>query len=117
MNQQIKQSWLGALRSGDYQQTRGRLRDTTGFCCLGVLCDLYAKEKNLKWEEYPLQMGCGYRLYDESCTLPKQVMDWSGLQESNPTLTYDDELNMDLARLNDDGFSFNSISNLIEEQL
>lgn len=41
MDQELKQRWLTALRSGDYQQGRGRLkthRDT--YCCLGVLCDV-----------------------------------------------------------------------------
>ena len=29
-----------ALRSGKYRQTRGRLRDSKGFCCLGVACEI-----------------------------------------------------------------------------
>jgi hypothetical protein len=37
MNEQIKQRWIEALRSGEYEQTQGRLRDETGYCCLGVL--------------------------------------------------------------------------------
>jgi hypothetical protein len=110
MNQQVKTKWLDALRSGNYHQTQGRLRDTEGFCCLGVLCDLYTKEKGLNWDEYPVENG--YRLYDESCTLPEQVMNWSGLEETNPTL-----IEADLARLNDDGFGFSDIADLIEEQL
>ena len=46
------QKWVDALRSGEYKQTRGALRgDDEGnepkFCCLGVACDLYAKETNV----------------------------------------------------------------------
>ena len=41
MNKAIKKKWLKALRSGEYEQGRGRLCDTSGevhkFCCLGVL--------------------------------------------------------------------------------
>ena len=35
------QRWIQALRSGEYQQTRGQLNHPTeGYCCLGVLCEL-----------------------------------------------------------------------------
>ena len=36
----LMQDWIAALRSGDYTQTGSHLRDETGFCCLGVLCDI-----------------------------------------------------------------------------
>ena len=111
MNQQVKTQWLGALRSGEYDQTRGRLRDYTGFCCLGVLCDLYLKETNNEWEHYPLENA--YRLFDESCTLPLEVMAWAGLPETNPIIP----CKSDLACINDDGSSFAEIADMIEEQL
>jgi hypothetical protein len=45
----VKEKWLEALRSGDYQQTRETLRkddhDGTKFCCLGVLNDLFMDER------------------------------------------------------------------------
>lgn len=44
MNQEIKKRWIQALTSGDYSQTQENLRDRTGFCCLGVLCDLYFRD-------------------------------------------------------------------------
>jgi hypothetical protein len=45
MNPQLKQSWLAALRSGEYKQAFGHLRITTGMgdvrhCAMGVLYDL-----------------------------------------------------------------------------
>ena len=40
MNPELKQKWVAALRSGDYEQARGALGDGTGYCCLGVLCDI-----------------------------------------------------------------------------
>jgi len=40
MNQEIKTQWIKALRSGKYSQTTETLQDSTGFCCLGVLCDV-----------------------------------------------------------------------------
>lgn len=36
-----KAEWVAALRSGEYAQGTGLLRDFDNrFCCLGVLCDL-----------------------------------------------------------------------------
>lgn len=40
MNREIKAQWLSALRSGKYKKTKNRLKSETGFCCLGVLCDI-----------------------------------------------------------------------------
>ena len=47
MISEFKETWLTALRSGKYQQTRGRLRKSNAhdtFCCLGVLQDIVAPE-------------------------------------------------------------------------
>jgi hypothetical protein len=41
----LRTEWTTALRSGKYQQTRGKLRDRTGYCCLGVLCDVSGEGK------------------------------------------------------------------------
>lgn len=40
MNAELKAKWLAALRSDDYKQAHGQLRDKTGYCCIGVLCDV-----------------------------------------------------------------------------
>lgn len=40
MDPKIKKQWTKALRSGEYKQGRGKLRTRTGYCCLGVLCDI-----------------------------------------------------------------------------
>ena len=41
-----KDAWLTALRGDDYDQTKSALHDTTGFCCLGVQCDVLG----VKWQ-------------------------------------------------------------------
>jgi hypothetical protein len=38
MDPNLKAKWVEALRSGEFNQTTGRLHDYEGFCCLGVLC-------------------------------------------------------------------------------
>lgn len=47
MNPEIKTKWVEALRSGKYKQGKKSLRSREGdkYCCLGVLCDLYAANK------------------------------------------------------------------------
>ncbi len=49
----MRDKWIAALRSGDYKQTIGTLRDATGsHCCLGVLCELYSNNGKGHWVEY-----------------------------------------------------------------
>ena len=40
----MRDLWLEALRSGEYEQGHGQLRDGDSFCCLGVLCALHAEQ-------------------------------------------------------------------------
>jgi hypothetical protein len=111
MNPQIKQKWVSALRSSDYQQTKGRLRKEDKFCCLGVLCDLYGKENNKEWQHNEV---IGYFYENHSFSLPSSVVEWSGIADSNPLVN--DEIGT-LSGLNDRGSTFNEIADVIEEQL
>ena|ERR1700733_8491047 len=45
INRELAEKWIEALRSGKYPQTKGRLRSSLGFCCLGVLCDIVSPDK------------------------------------------------------------------------
>ena len=64
MDPTLKAEWLRRLRSGDYQQGAGRLRDAADhFCCIGVLID--AKDPD-GWVEYG---SGGYSYEDENGTL------------------------------------------------
>jgi hypothetical protein len=112
MNPQIKQKWVDALRSGDYQQTQRRLHDENGFCCLGVLCDLYGKENNVEWD----LTNNGHNVYvfqDKKGILPLSVIEWAGVEDDNPEICGETPL----SRLNDSGSTFNEIADLIEEHL
>lgn len=110
MKPDIKAQWLTALRSGDYRQGQGYLRQGDQYCCLGVLCDLYGKAVGPEWEElledYPNQVQ--YML-DNDTTLPFEVQEWAGIPgKPNP---------LDLAALNDNGATFEELANIIEEEL
>jgi len=112
MNPQIKQKWVSALRSGEYQQTQKRLRTEDGFCCLGVLCDLYIKENNVEWNL--ANDGHTYEFQDNKSILPSSVMEWAGVERHNPDINNGTET---LAGLNDTGCTFEQIADLIEEHL
>ncbi len=126
MNSQVKEKWIAALRSGEYQQGDGKLRNRDGYCCLGVLCDLYSKEKNTKWEfrgdDETIHLPMDYWYFDgESEFLPKSVMEWAEIEADCPEVAVEDEdagesIYDSIANLNDSGYSFSALSNIIEEQ-
>ena len=131
MNTQIKQKWIDALRSGKYEQGSEKLRTVTGYCCLGVLCDLYSQEHNTQWEfrgdEEINPQSQDYWYFDEySEFLPESVMNWAELKSHNPTVRVDVEDDEDednwsytdqLSDVNDSGYDFSQIANIIEAQL
>jgi hypothetical protein len=110
MNPQIKQKWVSALRSGDYQQTQEHLHDKNGFCCLGVLCDLYGKEHNVEWNL--ANMPGYYAFQGRETVLPLSVIEWAGVIGIDPLIG-----KVSLAELNDKGSTFEQIADLIEEHL
>lgn len=62
MNKEVKAKWVAALRSGEYKQGKGRLKNINNeYCCLGVLCAL--KTNN------PMEL--------ERCYPSESVVSWS----------------------------------------
>lgn len=118
MNSQIKQKWIDALKSGEYQQTSGHLRTEQGYCCLGVLCNIYAEAKNNDevqlnlWNKYDDH----YEILGEGLILPGEVRKWAGLSD-NDVFYYDEGESVYLASLNDSGMSFNQIAQVIEDKI
>lgn len=118
MDQVIKQRWVEALRSGEYEQTIGTLHNDEGFCCLGVLCDLAYKEGAVTRTRIDdMRHGYGTRL--EVGVLPPEVVSWAGMEDSDPVVAEDgDDGLFTLAELNDEeGCTFEEIADIIEEQL
>lgn len=124
MNQEIKAKWVSALRSGKYRQAKERLQsDSGGFCCLGVLCDLYIKEHPslAEWHFNP-DYTYGSTSIKSSGTfehiyLPSDVANWAGFPASGDVIVSHDHEDTGLSELNDEGMSFADIAALIEEQL
>lgn len=127
MNTQVKEKWIAALRSGEYEQGQQRLRGRDGFCCLGVLCDLYSKETAKDWEfrgnDETIHLPMDYWYFDEESEfLPQSVMEWAGIETNCPEVAVEDDdvgesIYDSIANLNDSGYSFSALSNIIEEQL
>lgn len=130
MNPQVKEKWIDALLSGKYEQGSEKLRSVTGYCCLGVLCDLYSQEQNTEWEfrgneETNLQPQDYWYFEGESEFLPDSVREWAGMAFKNPQVRVDvspeedeDEwfYHDEIANLNDSGYTFEELSKLIKEQ-
>jgi hypothetical protein len=134
MKKRIKDKWVNALRSGEYKQGRNALMKMgddgkpAGYCCLGVLCDLYAnskegKEIGAKWE--PSGYLNEQRFLGTTTYLPARVMDWAGLETSNPLIPKGRSGNKtSLAQLNDGedaehigAKTFKQIATVIEKYL
>jgi hypothetical protein len=100
---------LKALRSGEYKQTKEMLQDEYGYCCLGVMCDVFEKEtgRTLRKED-----DTGH-IYGGSLEEQEGVQRWVGLQGflggSHSKFT--------LAELNDEeGYTFSQIADFIESE-
>lgn len=111
MKEDVKAEWVEALRSGDYPQTTGMLRNTdkgvVGYCCLGVLCDLYQKSNPpLSWDEW-------------SNGVPvDKVYEWAGVDPGKGFFSVVDGRPVSLIRYNDERlYTFPMIADVIEAQL
>lgn len=127
MKASIKKKWLEALRSGKYQQGRGQLKCMgERYCCLGVLTDLYLKEKPKKRAWFGELKGADKDvdtvIGPSMAYTPLEVMQWAGLPDQNPVVKFKGK-NTSLADLNDgsggigEPRSFLRIAQVIEKQL
>ena len=116
MNADVKDLWVAALRSGTYTQTTGALQNAYGFCCLGVLCDLYCQEVGGNWapsedEELIVFTDADGNTNFETC--PDGVVEWAEFDDDNPYVS-----GRHLSDWNDgEKISFDEIANLINENL
>lgn len=123
MNQPVVKEWVSALRSGEYEQAKEVLATEHGYCCLGVLCELYSKTvkpiKTIVQNEIEDDVGNLRTVWDteydkETEILPKCVMEWAGLR--SPEGGFTDASITSLASLNDNGKTFAEIADVIESK-
>lgn len=80
------EAWLLALESGMYAQASGKLRDETGYCCLGVACEAYrVNTAQGEWRDNgPLRMTFEQGASHENNYLAELVYTWLSLSSPNP---------------------------------
>jgi hypothetical protein len=107
MKKEIRDKWLAALRSGEYEQTTGILRNTTpAYCCLGVLCEVAGvPRRDIKIQsEYDFS-SFGH-IGISACNLPDHFLGITVAQESR------------LISMNDlEGQNFTAIADWIEANI
>lgn len=94
MKEEMAKKWVEALRSGNFQQGKGRLLMDNKFCCLGVLCEI-----------------SGEHWYTQGAYLPERIMLETGVQTSHGVIPSHGD---SLVCLNDSGKSFSDIADIIE---
>lgn len=140
MNAELRQDWINALRSGDYDQTIGELhRDIAsdyvrdiltgtslpapaGYCCMGVLADLCVKKWPGKfgWNDASVVWFPGVAVYDDGplpVILTGEQSTTSGELMGMGNLLGINEYETDLINLNDGGSKFTAIADYIEEHV
>ncbi len=120
MNQELKEKWVKALRSGDYKQDTGKLRsEEDGFCCLGVAVDVLMPKEWVNsgdsyfphWTAGPKQELLMPTEGDNNTTegfLPPRLAKRIGITQRRQEI---------LAKMNDDGKAFPEIADYIEKNL
>ena len=117
MKYKVMKKWIKALRSGKYKQGRYFLKqldrkNQPRHCCLGVLCELYNEEMK-KNHKKSLVIEKTNNSFWVNSNLPKVVMNWSGVRDSDGAIENDEHLC--LTNLNDKGKGFKTIANIIEK--
>jgi hypothetical protein len=108
MKRDIAEKWIAALRSGEYEQTFGKLFDGTGYCCLGVLCKVlgyeFSSQANVDGSHHVVGT-------DKAHMLPNQVMFDAGMHTRLGSFSTMDDA---LGSLNDRGETFTKIADIID---
>jgi hypothetical protein len=110
VNTKFIRKWIDALRSGTFNQGRGKLRSNRNrYCCLGVACELLPKKFNIKWvkEKGALLYGLDINKSEtDYYRLPEEILDYIGIDNFSET---------QLIRMNDEEKkSFTKIADFLE---
>lgn len=129
VNQEAMRLWVQALRSGDYEQTKGNLKvinKQTGqasYCCLGVACEVFLKAVGQMVTINDDEVGTDRVLVSfdgNPSVLPDKVVTWLGVPNDNPLISTSNERlrqpSVSAIQANDSrGWDFNQIADALEK--
>lgn len=119
MDKHVKKLWTDALSSGEHRQITGRLKNSLGYCPLGVLCELYRQVRGGEWvrdprDFYGISYGFSINRVPYSNFLPLDVSMWAGLTSCDPFFFSEGKGRIvTLSSLNDAGVPFPEIAEII----
>lgn len=111
MDSEIKQKWVDALRSGKYKQGKSCLRRADRYDVLGVLCDVHDPDG---WGEVDPNHG-GVRHRGEIGGIGREMREEFGF-EKYVAIPEPVDGNRLLTQLNDKGYTFEQIADIIDKQ-
>ena len=121
MKKDIAKIWVDALKSGEYKQGTEYLCAGDRYCCLGVLCDLYAQNAadNLRIvEKQKGDKGFTITYYNyDSEVLPEIVQEWAGMSTNTGKYMSDTLFESSLASDNDQGATFEELADVIAKSV
>jgi hypothetical protein len=79
INEEAWAAWMDALRSEEFVKSTGDLRNDRGYCCLGVACEVAARNGIIEPAYYEADGSWSYG--GEHALLPEAVARWLGLPE------------------------------------
>jgi hypothetical protein len=90
MNPIIKEGWIDALRSGEYEQEDGTLKGEKGFCCLGVLMNEIEGAELNDYDEFEYQDEIHSSQLPDVLRDALEIMDWQlrHLMKANDAVKY-----------------------------
>lgn len=105
----LRDLWVAKLRSGDYSQGRAALLKCGAYCCLGVLCEAAGIEKRPVY-------GFSH-LFAFHVPNTGQDYEWTSVQYPKNIAGLDEDWCRRLARMNDGGYSFSQIADVILKEV
>jgi hypothetical protein len=127
LDPEFKKLWVAALRSGEYQQTRQTLYRTegdqdypAGMCCLGVACDLAIKHKIVEAAWHATGNRMEFVLANEGAgtNVPPIELFYKIITDNTrPVNEWQLPDGSTLYGLNDKGYTFAQLADLIEEHM
>lgn len=106
INRKFKSQWIKALLGGEFKQTDGYLKRSSGYCCLGVACKI-SKAGNFD-SRYAYCLPNTTSSYNDDVAMPKVL---------RAKIKLTNRAQERLAAKNDNGETFEQIASWIRKYL